>query len=212
MTTAPHPAIQAPRFVQDLALVQACIDGDRRAWEDLLRRHDAAVRLAAAHTLRGFGATIDDEGMDDLVSDLFVELVRDDFRRLRAYGGLCQLGAWLKVVATRHTIDHLRRRKPMVSLQDDAPPAKAVRESLASPTLDPEADLGQAHLRAAVRALWGRLLEEDQRFIELFFLQELPFEEVARQMQTTVGALYARKNRVRKKLIALAQEEGLLPP
>jgi hypothetical protein len=29
-------------------------------------------------------------------------------------------------------------------------------------------------------------------------------------MQTTVGALYARKNRVRKKLIALAQEQDIL--
>ncbi|MFT6398774.1 MAG: hypothetical protein ACJAYU_003536 [Bradymonadia bacterium] len=39
-------------------------------------------------------------------------------------------------------------------------------------------------------------------------MQERSFEEIAAESAATVGSLYARKNRIRKKLIRLAEEDG----
>jgi DNA-directed RNA polymerase specialized sigma24 family protein len=41
--------------------------------------------------------------------------------------------------------------------------------------------------------------------LELHLEQELSFEEIAAAMDTTVGAVYARKNRIRKKLISMIE-------
>jgi RNA polymerase sigma factor (sigma-70 family) len=198
------------RFPEDLARVQRCIEGDRGAWGALLRAHEPAIRGAVLHTLRARGVWLGEDALQDMLGDLLVELVGRDFRRLRAYSGRCRLGAWLKVVATHYTIDQLRRRRPLRSLQDEDAAGRALADTLVDPGPSPERALGEAQQAAALWRLMAQLPEEDQRFVELFFVQERPFEEVAAQMGATVGAVYARKNRVRRRLLRLAAQEGLI--
>jgi RNA polymerase sigma-70 factor (ECF subfamily) len=199
-----------PGHPEDLALVRRCTQGDRRAWEELLRHHAPTLRNAALHTLRLRQITPSPDQLDDLVGDLVVELARRDFHKLRRYEGRSKLASWLKVVASNYTIDQLRRRRPTRSLDEEAGPGRALRDSLVDPAPGPEALLRRARLRAHLRDLMDRLPQEDQRFVELFYDEGLDFQAIAQQMQTTVGALYARKNRVRKKLLKMAQEAGLL--
>ncbi len=196
------------RFTDDLALAQGCVQGQRACWQTLIERYQSTVRLAVLHTLRARSVPLREALLEDLTSDVMVELVRNDFRKLRSYSGRCRLGSWLKVVASHYTIDYLRRKKPSLSLNDDTPTSRALRESLVCPRPGPEHILDNARRREALRQLWERLCSEDRRFVELFYEQGLGFEDTARAMDTTVGAIYARKNRVRKKLLSMAQDLG----
>ena len=200
------PALE--RYREDWQLVQGCIEGDRSRWMELLEKYETTVYYAVLHTLRTRGAHYSEDLVLDLQCDILTRLVKDDFHKLSRYSGRCKLSHWLKVVASHHTIDVLRHRRPMVSLDDTSEPAKAVQRSLVSHAPRPDQALRRREQREAFWDMCAALPEADQRFIELHVRQELPFEAIAHIMETTVGAVYARKNRVRKKLIELASERG----
>jgi RNA polymerase sigma-70 factor (ECF subfamily) len=204
-------ASQIPaRYQQDWSLVQRCLDQDRAAWAELVEKYEATLFFTIRHTLRARGAEAPDELVADLQADVLMALVKDDFRRLSRYAGRCRLGHWLKVVASNYTIDQLRQRRPTVSFEDPSRRAVAATSGLTDHAPSPEQALQARQRQSAVRALYRELPQEDQRFMDLYLRRELSFEEIARQMDTTVGAIYARKNRVRKKLTALARERGLI--
>lgn len=199
-----------PAHADDWALVQDCITGDRAAWAALVQRAERTLYFAVLNTLRACNSHAPRERVEDIQADVLVELVRDDFRRLRKYSGRCKLTQWLKVVASNYTIDLLRKQRPTVSLSDDTPSAQALRAALPDHrTPSPDRSLQRHQLTHALRTLCDHLPDEDRRFVDLFYHQELSFDEVAQRMDTTVGAVYARKNRVRKKLIALAEQHHL---
>jgi RNA polymerase sigma factor (sigma-70 family) len=208
-----HPTVDgadAPKHPEEWALVQGCLRGERGRWVELLSRYEATVHFSLLHVLRSRGMEPTSDELADLQADFFLALVKDHFHKLGQYSGRSRLGHWLKVVASHFAIDHLRQRRNFVSLDDPAPQAVAVARGLEDREPDPERSLQREQLAAAVRALYEHLPDEDRRFLQLYVEHELGFEEIARQMQTTVGAIYARKNRVRKKLIALAQEQDIL--
>ncbi len=202
----------AALYAQDLALVEACAGGCRRSWVVLLERYERTLHYAILNALRAYGAHAPEERVADLQGDLIVALVQEDCRKLRQYSGRSRLESWLKVVATNHALDALRRQRPMVSLDQDAEPSAHLRRTLEAPQEAADEALGSRQLHEALWALAKELPADDQRFIDLFCRHELSFEAIARVMETTVGAVYARKNRVRKKLRALATERGLTPP
>lgn len=202
----PHGEI---RWEDDWRLVQQCIQGDRDSWATLIVRHEPSLELAVRHTLRAHGVTPSAALVEDLIADVAISLVRRQCRKLQRYSGRCRLGAWLKVVASHHTIDALRRRRPELSLSDDSEASATLRATLPAPEPAPDEAIGQRQRLDALRALYELLPDEDRRFVRLFYEDGLNFEAVAEAMETTVGAVYARKNRVRKKLLKLASARGL---
>lgn len=190
------------RRTRDLALVRACASGSNEAWAELVATHRVNVRFAVIRTLRSHGCAADDALVDDLEGALFLRLAVDDFRRLRLYRGQATLKSWLKVMAANATVDHLRRRRPTVPIGPGEPfdiaPDEPSQEDVAQ----------RRQFVARLRSLWQQLPEADAEFVEMYFVRELGFDEIAARTGTTPGALYARKNRIRHKLIALAERDG----
>lgn len=187
---------------RDIALADACVAGSSTAWAELVQRHRTSVRYAILHTLRAHGAPFDDAVVDDLESATFLRLVVDDFRRLRQYRGQASLEGWLKVLASNAAVDALRRRRRTV------PIGPGYDLDLPDPQPSAQARLESEQLAAGLRALWQELPEADAEFVEMYFVLELGFDEIARRTGATLGALYARKNRIRKKLVELAEAGG----
>jgi len=203
----PDPsATSRPDRSADRALVDACIRGSRDAWEALVVRHGPRVRSTIAHTLRKYGARADEFVVEDLESHVFLGLLVDDARRLRQYSGRASLNTWLRVRASNATIDHLRRRRATVPVHETGTDAPHVE--LRDPTPSAESAVAHAQLIEALRGFMADLSDDDRRFAELFFGDELDYDTIAELTGATPGALYARKNRIRKKLIARAREAG----
>ncbi len=215
MSAKPDQIVVAPetedRYAEDRRLVEACRRGETRAWRTLLERYEVTIHYAVLNTLRARGHEPSSDEVADLEADIVLALAKNDFRKLGRYAGRCKLSHWLKVVSNNFTIDRLRQKRPTVSLDDqDAPVAKALRATLDTGEPLPNQRYEREQLLAAMRDLYVELPDCDRHFIQLHVYEELGFEEIADRMETTVGAIYARKNRVRKKLTSLAQERGLL--
>jgi len=136
--------------------------GDPDAWDAFVDDTSglivAAVRQACT---RGGGAPADTT-IDDIVQDVFVKLVKDDFRLLRTYdSSRAALSTWLTLVARSTAIDRLRRRRhPMLPLEHDDGPLDTDESA---PSRD-DIDL-PLHILSERQRLVLRLLFDDNRSV-----------------------------------------------
>jgi RNA polymerase sigma factor (sigma-70 family) len=194
----------------DLALIAAICGGDRAAWQRLVETFGADLRGALRRALLSRGCPVAQHTLEDLEADLWLGLVADSFRRLSAYSGRCGLRQWLKVVASNHVIDFLRRQRPTVSLSGGASEDGEAIPDLDLPSADPDplTQLEDRRQADTLRRALDLLSDEDRLFVELYYQRELSFERVAELMSTTVGATYARKNRLRKRILSALQADA----
>jgi excisionase family DNA binding protein len=125
------------RAMDDAQLVRATLSHDQAAWCELMRRHASALREAA----REAGDGLSDADADDVVADLWLSLVENDMRRLRAFDPSrgAALLSWLTIRLSQLAFDRERRREaePEIVTLDDAkrvpdpgPPAQSADRTL----------------------------------------------------------------------------------
>ena len=98
--------------------LKACIDGDKAAWDAFVDTYGRVIYAAVRKVIGSSGP------IDDPVQEVFVRLVRNDFRLLRTYDPeRASLTTWLTLVARSAAIDFVRKRRlNAVPLADfDAP-------------------------------------------------------------------------------------------
>ena len=99
-----HEAERGSSFrPDDLALVQAILDGSSEAWSDFVRRYSGLIHAVIHRYLYAVNA---DEARTVYV-DTLAALRR---RKLATYGGRAALSTWLTLVARTMVLDHLRHR------------------------------------------------------------------------------------------------------
>jgi RNA polymerase sigma-70 factor (ECF subfamily) len=138
--------------------LRACVDGDKRAWDRFVERYARVIVAAVRRAMQAHGAGGE---IEDPVQEVFLRLVKDDFRLLRSYDpGRAALTTWLTLVARSVTIDQLRKRRPEglpldeQRLEGRAPPP--------DPVAPPEIPV---HLLTGRQRLVLRLLFDEERSV-----------------------------------------------
>ena len=174
--------------VDDRALVDAVLDGDREAFRAIVDGSQGAVYRAC---LRVLGSVPDAE---DAAQESFVTA----FRSLGSYRGDGPLQAWLVRIATRHAFRRRAQRRSTNDLD------RAVHHISATGD-DPLAATLAGERRAVVRSLVAALDEPYREVVALRYFGELTLEEVA---QATGRPLNTIKTQVRRGLQRLAADVG----
>jgi RNA polymerase sigma factor (sigma-70 family) len=199
----------------DTELLAACIAGDRQAWQAFVRQYTRYVYYLIQLTGRRFGVTLGEDELADLHNDLFLALLEDDRRRLRTFDGRngCSVRSWVRVITIRRTLDHLRRRRIHVPLDE---PAAAEGPRVPTPADDAPDPLERLLARddasrgERLATLAADLAPADRLLLELIYVRKLPPETIAATLNTSRGAVYTRKTRLIQRLRALAEQAGLL--
>ena len=184
-------------------LLKGCISGDKESWSLFVKQYNKLIYHTIYKTLRVNGQPTDPEDVNDLFQEVFTSFCENDCKKLRAFDPQkgVKLSSWLRMIAVRMTIDHLRKSKPVASL--DALPVEPSQAGGQEGLLDDES-----------LKLLGEVIEhlstKDKLLIELLYMKELPAEEVAQILNISAGALYTRKNRVIEKMRKIAEEQKLL--
>src|SRR6266536_3381166 len=99
---------------EDLFLALACSRGDRIAWEYFADDYLPLVQTFALRVCRGGNAG------EDLAQGLMANLLPTPGReaRLASYNGRGSLAGWLRVAVAHAAIDHFRRSRRQVSLDE----------------------------------------------------------------------------------------------
>ncbi|TQM09582.1 RNA polymerase sigma factor [Pseudonocardia kunmingensis] len=178
------PPAPSAAQLDETTLVVRAQEGDVRAFEELARRHQAALyRLA----VRVMGDATEAE-------DALQEALLDAWRRIRHFRGDSAFSTWMYRVVTNRCLGMLRKRRPLPVERVE----EAVGEAAApdSPERSAEVDAGMAALRRAV----GGLRDELRVCWVLRELEGLGYAEIAQIAGASEDAVRGRIHRARVQL------------
>ena len=139
--------------------LEACIGGDKRAWDAFVDRWAGIIHAAVGRAFHGGRGAAARAEVEDTVQDVFLRLIKDDCRLLRSYdANRASLSTWLTLVARSTAIDRLRRKRPppTVPLEPgDATQASPEARSAGGPEIP-------LHLLSARQRLVMTLLFDEQ--------------------------------------------------
>ena len=168
--------------LHDLELTALAAAGDRRAFGELVRRHNAGVR----GVLMRMGA--DPSTADDVAQDAFITA----FGRIAEFRGEGAFAGWVKRIAVRHYLRRVRRRP----LEMDGTPEGSGGEGEAAARVD--LDQALAGLAAAERIC-----------VTLCYGAGFSHAEAAEALEMPLGTVKSHVKRGLDKLrVQLATPEG----
>ncbi len=181
-----------PDGAQERRLLAAAAAGDRKAAEQLVER-----------TYRGvFSLQRRLCGDPDLAADLTQETYRKAWDALPGFDGRAQFSTWLFRIAYTTFLNHMRRPRRLVPLEEKHESAIPDPAPPADETADRSVEGGR--LRRAVLSL-----PEELRFtVTALFWGDLPVKEIARHEGVTPVAIRKRLKRA-LGMLALALEEDV---
>ncbi|WP_375436035.1 RNA polymerase sigma factor [uncultured Hymenobacter sp.] len=186
------------RARQDIALIQAALAGQAKAYEDLLARYRKPVHYLVLRMVKNAADA------DDLTQETFAKA----FRHLARFTPDFAFSTWLFRIATNHTLDFFRRKKlPTHSLQasvlgGDGDPLFL---EVADRNPNPQEALIQAQRKELVQHLVRQLPARYALVVRLRYFDELQYEEIAVQLALPLGTVKAQLFRARELLLDLVK-------
>jgi len=190
---------------KDRELLKACFSGDRVAWERFVEAYSKLVYYSIHQTCRVKGIAPEQDEVGDIYGDVFLSLFEDDFARLRSLRGKndCTLASWIRLIASRKTLDFLREQGRRSRLLDSA--GSLVSEDIPAKEDTELAILDKERAELARKAML-RLKSDEINFLHLYYERELAPERIAEILGITTSTVYSKKNRIREKIKRILEE------
>ena len=166
------------------------LQGDKDALEELVSTYsDELVRFA-------FGYVKSEDTAEDVVSDVFAAL----FMKARRFSEEDQLRAFLYKMTRNRAVDHLRRHKRELPLED-------VEAVLSVPGVEDQLLLSQRD--EALHRCLGKLPVQYREVLELTWFEEFSNEQVASILGKRPKQIYNLRARAKETLKKLLEQEGI---
>jgi RNA polymerase sigma-70 factor (ECF subfamily) len=186
------------RHASDESIAAAAQQGDARALEVLLERHEGKV----LRVLGFLGVPVRDR--EDVAQEVFIRV----FRHLGTFRRGLPFGGWLYRVSVNAALDHRRRRDREARTEA----AWVEERGRVGPGRDPAEILRSRDLRAALLAALDRLSERERAVFVLREVEGLDGPEVARALgitQVTVRRHLGRARRSLRRILSLEEAAAI---
>ena len=191
---APPPPPVRPGERSDAELVRVARAGDRRALDELLRRHHDRIHLLCRRLCRDRGDA------EDATQQALIAIVRG----LDRYDGRAEFTTWSYRVTTNACMDELRRRARRPVAMEPVDVAAGVSAGApVDPTVDPELSFDRGAERSRVQQALDQLDEVFRVPVVLRDLAELDYAEIAELLDVPPGTVRSRIARGRRRLADL---------
>lgn len=186
---------------EDQVLIRRVLRGDRRAFEELMRKYERRIYGFVVRMVRN------EETAVDLTQDFFIKI----YTVLDKYNFEYKFSTWAYRICYNLVIDHIRKHQAQVdSLDDDSVSPRDMLESDNVSREDGFRALARAETRDYVWRVVDQIPLKFRELILLRYIQDLKYEEIAEIMSLPVGTV---KNRIFKAKEILKQEmerDGML--
>lgn len=172
-------------------LIRRWKDGDKRAFETLVRRHMTDAFYVA------YGYVGNAEDARDLSQDAFIKayMARARFDETRPFY------PWLYRILKNHCLNFVTRGRHHLSLDDENE-----HREIASPAATALENMEENERRRLVRAAIDRLSEDHREIIVLKNFKEHSYKEIADVLGIPIGTVMSRLFYARQALRALIEE------
>lgn len=186
------------REPSDTELVQHARQGDARALESLMRRHNRTLFRTARAILN------DDAEAEDAVQEAYIQA----FRALDGFRAESKFSTWIvRIVANQALMRRRRRVREAQVLPIDRENGEALMEGTADPAPGPEGEAMNAQMR---RLLERRIADLPDLYREAFVLravEEMSVEETAEALGVPEATVRTRFFRARALLRAAFEQD-----
>jgi RNA polymerase sigma-70 factor (ECF subfamily) len=131
---------------------------------------------------------------EDVTQDILLRV----WRALPGYGAQAALSTWIYAISKNACLSEMRKRRPVVSIDDDA---EYDAEMAAVGTTDADDSA-----TVSVTQLLDELPERYRQAVILFYMEDKSYEQTAASLGLPLGTVKALLHRARKKLTELAKE------
>jgi RNA polymerase sigma-70 factor, ECF subfamily len=174
----------------DRNLLDRCLSGKPRAWEDFVDRFMGLVVHVVNHSAQCRSINLSAADREDLAADVFFTIVDNDMAVLRHFRGKSSLATYLTVVARRVVVRKLVEGRSSVPLGEMV--------------ADAAADDAQLEQRISDREEVSRLLDElkgsEAAVVRLYHLEGKTYEEISRTVGMPANTVGPTLSRARAKL------------
>lgn len=167
----------------DRNLLQRCLAREPRSWENFVDRFLGLVLHVVNHTAQARSMRLTDADREDLVAEVFLAIVRDDFSVLKQFRGKSSLATYLTVVARRVVVRQLMKRGSLATL---------------NPSVEPSAEPAYEERisdQEEVERLLAALPEGEAQVVRMYHLEGKSYGEISSQVgmpENSVGPMLSR--------------------
>jgi RNA polymerase sigma-70 factor (ECF subfamily) len=181
--------------IEELVLARACAAGNERAWETFMLRYREKLYEIGLHITREDSAARDLS--DSIYAELYGTAARDGHRvsKLASYTGRGSLEGWLRTVMAQEQVNRYRRRKRMVSLEEETEEGQQFASAEAEPAtpVDPR-------LEAATDDALASLPSEERFILAAYYLDHRTLAEIARMLSVHESTISRKLDKLAKSL------------
>lgn len=170
------------------------MSGSPRAWEDFVDRFLGLVVHVANHTATARGLTLQTAVRDDLVAEVFMAIVANDFAALRRFQRNCSLATYLTVIARRVIVRQLTTAAAVSTLVNEGEVAD--RSSEGSAARFENAD--------EVHELLLRLDPQDAQVVRMYHLEGMSYQQISQVIGMSENSIGPVLSRARGKMREIA--------
>lgn len=175
----------------DRNLLLRCLGRKQGAWEDFVDRFMGLVVHVVRHTGSSRGMELNQDDVDDLCADVFLQFVRDDFAVLRHFRGQSSLATYLTVVARRVCVREILKRKGQ-------PAGQSAGEPSASATHE-ERITNKEEVERLLQALEG----SEADVVRMYHLEGKSYREISSATGMPENSVGPTLSRAREKMRSL---------
>ncbi|MCX5770878.1 MAG: RNA polymerase sigma factor [Candidatus Hydrogenedentes bacterium] len=178
---------KADAAYNDLELVVKAKDGDTEAFGELVSHHQQMVYNLAYRFMK------DPLLAEDAAQESFIKA----FRLLAGFRGDCHFSTWMYRVTASVCLSELERRKKRAEVE--LLPAHEKREA--------PAGFDKLDVPDMMRQCVHKLPRRYANIVTLYYLKEVPYEDIARGMRIPIGTLKTWMYRARAQLRNILERE-----
>lgn len=166
-----------------------CIEGDKWAWDAFVQRYASVIMAAVGRVLSGRGLAGDPQRVEDVCQEVFVRLIKNDYRLLRSYDpDRASIITWLTIIARSSAIDSLRKRKLRTVALEEAAPVALVEQG------GDEGGSATEHVPA------GLLSARQKLVLGLLFEREMATDDIAKLLGISAQTVRSTRHKAIQKL------------
>jgi len=174
--------------VDHAPLIARILDGDSRAYGELVRQYQHMVYTACHRVLRNA------EDAEEATQDSFVKA----YQHLRGFTGSSKFSTWLFSIAYRTAVSHGRRRRT---------DGESVDELAHHPAADSEGSAHSGDLKSNLDRALAQLPPEDASILSFYYLEEMSVEEIVTVTGLGASNVKVKLHRGRKKLAEILERQ-----
>ncbi|MFC1657880.1 RNA polymerase sigma factor [Candidatus Omnitrophota bacterium] len=198
--------------MSERAFIQRCLKHEKAAWDEFVDKYSRLIYNYIYSVFKIKGLRFSADTVNDLFQEIFLNLTKDNFKKLRQYKGKnnASLASWLRIITINFCLDYVKKEgKPNLSLEEKLnEEGFSLKDILADNNMQARELLNNQEKIQLLSECIERLSNDDKYFLEMHIYQGVNLRDLRVNLGISRSAVDMRKLRLIEKLRDCFRDKG----